>query len=146
MRVKQALLRAIADRLRPALREHADPLVRAELGERRQAVVLARAEIESVRAPLRALERGALAALPRFDRRPLGPDLTVHAAHARDPRVRAVFARHGLPDCPSCPVGADETLAEAAFSEGFDVHALLEELREIERNSETELRSIARGP
>lgn len=142
MRVKQALVRALGQRLGPALREVADPVVRSELADRRQAVVLARAELDGLRAPLRAVERGALAALPRFDRRPLGPDLTVHAAHARDPRVQAVFARHGLPDCPSCPVGADETLAEAAFSEGFDVHALLEELRGIERSSETELRSI----
>lgn len=134
MRVKQALVRAVGQRLGPALREVADPLVRAELAERRQAVVLARAELEGLRAPLRALERGALAAAPWFDRAPLGPGLTVHAAHARDPRVRAVFARHGLPDCPSCPVGADETLAEAAFSEGFDVHALLDDLGAIERN------------
>ena len=42
--------------------------------------------------------------------------------------------------------GLDSTTTLAiAKSEGFDVHALVEELREIERSSETEHRSVESG-
>ncbi len=125
------LRRTLGTRLRPALLALADPLVRAELADRRQSWIIAHAELDSLRDPMRALERRTLASAPRFDRRPLGPGLTVHAAHARDPRVQALFARHGLPDCPGCAVGADETLGEAAFSEGFDVHLLIAEIEAL---------------
>ncbi len=110
------------------LRAHAEPVIRGILDDRRHAAVLIRADLAAARPTLRALEHTVDAVAPVFDRRPLGPDLPIHAAHARDPRVREVFARHGLPNCPACPVGADETLAEAAFSEGFDVDQLLAEL------------------
>ena len=130
-RVRAAVLRALRPKLAAPLALWVEPVVRAALDERRQAVVLARLEVDGVRPRLRALERGTDAALARFDRRPLGPQLPIHAAHARHPGVQAIFARHGLPDCPSCPVGGDETLAEAAFSEGFDVDQLLLELRAL---------------
>lgn len=109
----------------------ADVRVREALAERRAAWLPALAEVEALRGRVRTLDRAVEAAAPRYDRTPIGPGLTVHAAHARDPRVQAVFARHGLPDCPSCAVGADETLAEAALAEGFSVDALLAELRTL---------------
>lgn len=67
----------------------------------------------------------------RLDRSPFVAGLTVHAAHARHPGVGAIFARHGLPRCPDCAVGADETLAEAAFGEGLELTGLLTELNEL---------------
>jgi hypothetical protein len=69
--------------------------------------------------------------LLRFDLSPFSPRMTVHAAHARHPGVREAFARRGLPRCEDCAVGADETLAEAAFGEGFDVEALVAELEAL---------------
>lgn len=119
------------ERLRPEVRAWAEPLIRAALGERRQVWEAAGADLDALRGALRSLERAVPEVAPRFDRTPLGPDMTVHAAHARDPRVQQVFARHGLPDCPSCAVGADETLAEAARAEGVPLEALLAELRAL---------------
>lgn len=131
MRLKAALARALARRLRPILVTHADPVIRDALADRRQAWIVVHAELDALRGPLHTLEATARACAPQFDRRPLGPELTVHAAHARDPRVQAIFARHGLPDCPTCPVGADETLGEAAFSEGFDANQLIAEIAAV---------------
>jgi hypothetical protein len=51
--------------------------------------------------------------------------MTVHAAHDRDPRAAVLFGERGLPRCLDCAVGADETLAEAATGEGFDLEVLL---------------------
>ncbi len=123
-----SLVRLLGPRLRPFLERLADPIIRDALGERRQAVVVARAEVNDLQRPLRALERHADSVAARFDRTPVGPEMTVHAAHARDPRVQALFVQRGLPNCPACPVGADETLAEAAFAEGFGVGELLAEM------------------
>lgn len=109
----------------------AEPVVRQVLDERRQALLLARQDVRRVQGVLRAMERRLERATALFDRRPLGPELTIHAAHARDVRVQEVFASYGLPDCVSCPVGADETLAEAAFAEGFDVVQVIEALRRL---------------
>ncbi len=63
---------------------------------------------------------------------PLDGQLTVHAAHARHPGVRALFARRGLPHCPACAVGADESLSEAAFGEDFDLNGLIAEIHALE--------------
>lgn len=108
--------------------------VRAWLGERvRDALTERRLpalgeELASTRARLAFVERSLELALARLDDSPLTGATTVHAAHARHPAVQAVFARHGLPRCPDCAVGADETLAEAAFGEGLQFDALLTEL------------------
>lgn len=129
----RALQRRVVGELRPRVLPRlvalAEPVIREVLDGRRQALLLARVEVSRLRAPLRATERRVERAAALFDRRPLGPALTIHAAHARDARVQQVFARHGLPDCSSCPVGADETLAEAAFAEGFDVEQVIDALR-----------------
>jgi hypothetical protein len=55
-------------------------------------------------------------------------EMTVHAAWARHPGVAAVFAARHLPACPDCAVGADETLAEAAFGYALDLQRLLDQL------------------
>ncbi|MFT5585397.1 MAG: hypothetical protein ACI9VR_002986, partial [Cognaticolwellia sp.] len=58
---------------------------------------------------------------------PFSPTMTVHQAWMRHPGVRAIFVRHHLPDCPSCPVGADERLEEAAFGYGIPLEPWLAE-------------------
>lgn len=56
---------------------------------------------------------------------------TVHQAWRRHPGVRAIFTRHHLPDCPSCPVGEDERLEEVAFGYGIPLEPLLAELNAL---------------
>lgn len=104
---------------------------RAALVPRRDALAEARAGLTDARAAAAALAIRVERDLARLDAAPLGPSTTVHAAHWRHPGVQAVFARHGLPRCPDCAVGRDETLAEAAWGEGFDLAALLEELNAL---------------
>lgn len=84
-----------------------------------------------MRAAVGATEGRLKAALARFDPTPFRVGMTVHAAHARHPAVAAAFARRALPNCPACAVGADETLAEAAFAEGFDAAELVAELNRV---------------
>lgn len=79
------------------------------------------------------LDDALIAARNRLDLGPIRPEMTVHAAHARHPGVRAIFARHGLPACPDCAVGRDETLAEAASGEGFALSELIAELQGLEK-------------
>ena len=57
--------------------------------------------------------------------------MTVHAAWARHPGTARIFRAHHLPACPDCPVGADETLAEAAFGYGLDLDDLLARLNAL---------------
>ena len=64
---------------------------------------------------------------------PFTPDMTVHAAWARHPGVEAIFASHNLPACPDCAVGADETLAEAAFGYALSLNDLLDQLNTLLR-------------
>ncbi len=78
------------------------------------------------------LDDRLLAARARLDPGPFRGDMTVHAAHSRHPRVQSIFAARGLPHCPSCAVGADETIAEAALGEGLDLQELLATLRALE--------------
>ncbi len=59
---------------------------------------------------------------------PLTPDMTVHALLLAHPGAAEALAVRGLPACGDCAVGADETLAEAARLEGFDLPALLASL------------------
>jgi hypothetical protein len=90
-----------------------------------------RAEADELRSGVTAIEKRGVAVLARLDVSPLTGATTVHAAHARHPGVQAVFARHGLPRCTDCAVGADETLAEAAFGEGMELASLLAELNAL---------------
>jgi hypothetical protein len=105
--------------------------VRVVLAPRQALHGAARADADALRPAVHALAARADALYARLDRTPFSGALTVHAAHARHPGVQAVFARHGLPRCPDCAVGADETLAEAAFGEGLPLDTLLAELNAL---------------
>ncbi len=89
-------------------------------------------EAGQLRAATDQLDDRLLAARARLDPGPFRGEMTVHAAHARHPRVQAIFAARGLPHCPSCAVGADETITEAAMGEGLDLQELLATLRALE--------------
>lgn len=111
-------------------------IVRA-LEPRRAALEEARRALVALKQSLGPTEGRAAATMARFDPTPFRLDMTVHAAHARGPDVAAAFARRGLPNCPACAVGADETLAEAAFAEGFSIAALIDELNATTQVFET---------
>jgi len=123
-----------AQKVRPHLVTWATPLIRRALNDRRLAVEAVNADLQSAQVRVRGVEREVERNAARFDRTPLGPTLTIHAAHARDERVQQVFSSFGLPNCPACPVGADETIAEAAFAEGFDAAALIAALSALGLN------------
>lgn len=100
------------------------------LAARREAYAQASTDARTLSVRISALSASIDAALARYA--PLDGALTVHAAHTRHPGVRALFARRGLPHCPDCAVGADETLSEAAFGEDFDLNGLIAEIRALE--------------
>jgi hypothetical protein len=114
--------------VRVRVRRWARARVRLLLRPRREEMDLTRAAWAGLRAQLLATERLVDAARVAHDRTPFHAAMTVHAAHLRHPAVAAAFARRGLPGCPACAVGADETLLEAAYAEGFDVTELVAEL------------------
>lgn len=58
-------------------------------------------------------------------------EMTVHEAWRRHPGVAAIFSAHHLPACTDCAVGADETLAEAAFGYNLDLADLLAKLNAL---------------
>lgn len=123
------LLSLFADRLRAAL----DGSVREGLTPYTAERDAIRAELDALRREIAALGRDR-EALQRWLSRRTGPftgDMTVHEAWARHPRAKEVFARHHLPACPSCAVGADETLAEAAFGYRLSLEDLLGELNAV---------------
>lgn len=127
------LLSLFADRLRAAL----DGSVRAGLAPYVAEREALRAELDALRLGITALGRDR-EALDRWLSRRTGPftgDMTVHEAWARHPRAKEVFARHHLPACPACAVGADETLAEAAFGYRLSLEDLLGELNAVLRPS-----------
>lgn len=117
----------LRDTLRATLRARAD----AHLAARTDLLEAARAEADALAPAVRAAETRVAATLARLDRSPVTGATTVHAAHARHPGVQALFARRGLPRCTDCAVGADETLAEAAFGEDFALDALLSEIHAL---------------
>jgi hypothetical protein len=86
------------------------------------------ADMAATRAGLAGCEARVRELLQRHDPRPIDGTTTVHVAIARDPRVERALVARGLPRCRDCAVGAEETLAEAAFGEGFDLDGLLSEL------------------
>lgn len=117
--------------LREALRERLRARVEAEIGPLSAAA-------DGLRVERRNQARALASLRDRLDGlEALGgdfhPDMTVHAAWRRHPGVARVFARYGLPDCLSCSVGVDESLAEAA--EGYDLppEQLLAELQALLR-------------
>ncbi len=118
-------------RLGPPIRAEIRRQVAALLAPRAALLAEARVGADALQAALRTAEPRAAAAVARLDRAPLSAATTVHAAHARHPGVQAIFARHGLPRCTDCAVGADETLAEAAFGEDLPLGALLAELNAL---------------
>ncbi len=110
----------------PRLRALLEGEVRRHLDARRMDA--AETDLSATRATLDACEARVRTLRVRYDLAPVGPHTTVHAALARDPRVEAALAARGLPHCRDCAVGAEETLAEAAFGEGFDLDALMRAL------------------
>lgn len=62
---------------------------------------------------------------------PFTAETTVHQAWARHPGVAAIFGRYALHACPSCSVGVDETLKEAAFGYDIPLDHLLKELNRL---------------
>lgn len=102
--------------------------VGAELAPRLQLLEPLREELALALPPLDELDDALVRARSRLDPGPFRPEMTVHAAHARHPAVAAIFRARGLPGCPDCPVGADESLAEAAAAEGFALGELIHEL------------------
>jgi len=85
---------------------------------------------------LNALEAGVERLEPQQRFTPFRGDLTIHDAWAQHDSVAAVFARYHLPHCDSCPVGVDETLAEAAAGHGFPLDLLLADLNQLLFNTE----------
>ena len=114
------------------MREWLGDEVRAVLSPREALTAPVREALTTALPALDALEDALVVAANRFDPGPFRPEMTVHAAHFRHPGVRAIFAARGLPGCPDCPVGADESLAEAAHAEGLVIEELLGALRGLE--------------
>ncbi|MCB9744549.1 MAG: hypothetical protein H6740_18280 [Alphaproteobacteria bacterium] len=117
-RARAAARRWLAAILAERLRAHAEAAEAL-----REAIPALEAASEAL-----AAERRGVALQLRWRTGPFLPEMPVHRAWARHPGVRAIFTRRHLPDCPSCAVGVDETLAEVAFGYGFDLDALLGEL------------------
>ncbi len=103
-----------------------------ELGALRDSSQELRSEVTALALAAEKLHDELASSAVRLNPGPFREDMTVHAAHARHPATRRVFAARGLPHCPSCAVGADETLAEAASAEGLDLQELLAALRALE--------------
>ncbi len=121
-RLREHLHRRVLRDLEPRARDFAD--LRAGVADLGRRVAGARdtlARVDAVVTQLQAVLRPR-----RFT-----SDLTVHAAWALHPGVEGIFAGHGLPACPACAVGADETLAEAAFGYALDLEDLLARLNAL---------------
>ena len=103
--------------------------VASRLSSHRNAGHDLRATAASLRLRTRAAKRARADARARL--LPFTPDTTVHQAWARHPAVATIFGRYNLNDCPSCSVGADETLKEAAFGYEMNVVHLLAELNAL---------------
>lgn len=132
--LRETVRRLATARPAEAARAHAWLMcaVRVELAPRKPLVAEVRSALQAALPALDGLDDALLRAAARLDPGPFRADMTVHAAHARDPRAQAIFARRGLPGCPDCAVGTDETLAQAALAEGFSLSELLDELRRLE--------------
>ncbi len=107
-------------------------LVTGHLQPRRVLLPPVREALDALVPPTDALDDALTAARSRLDPGPFRAEMSVHAAHARHPGVGMIFASRGLPGCPACAVGADETLAEAAEAEGFPLSELLADLRGLQ--------------
>lgn len=130
-RLAALLATPAAEAVRARIRAEVRARVVTILDARSALVDGAQDDLLAARRGLGALERALARAAHRRERGPAHGGLTVHAAHDRDPGVAAIFARRGLPACPACAVGADETLAEAAFGEDFALDTLLAELNAL---------------
>lgn len=117
--------------LSAAIRAELEAGMRDRLVPRFDAVRALRGEVDALRRHSDEFETalGRVEAARR--REPVTVATTVHDAHARHPGVQALFARRGLPACPDCAVGADETLAEAALGEGLVASELVEEINRL---------------
>ena len=125
-------LKATRRRLADALDSRVRAQVGGELDALRLETLALKGAIDAATGAADRLDHTLAGAQGRIAPGPFRAEMTVHAAHARHPRTREVFATRGLPHCPSCAVGADETLAEAASGEGMDLQELLAALRALE--------------
>ena len=110
------------------LRPHLEVRVRSALEPRRVQVAASAQELAAVASRLPPLRARIAELRARGHAGALTPDMTVHALLHAHPGAARALAAQGLPDCGSCAVGADETLAEAARLEGFDLDGLLSTL------------------
>jgi hypothetical protein len=118
-------LRSVPDGVLRALRARVEAaLAPARADDLRDGTEVVRAGVRGVRIRLDQLAARAHVGPPH-------PGMTMHAVLAAWPGARAVLALRGLPACDACAVGADETLAEAAALEGFDLAGVLSDIRSL---------------
>ncbi|MCP4808823.1 MAG: hypothetical protein GY913_01940 [Proteobacteria bacterium] len=119
--LRDRALRRLRDRVEEHLSARLEPAqsLRHDADSMKQAIAGVEARIER-------LERARDARSA-----PFSGDMTVHAAWARHPGVAAIFTARGLPGCPACAVGQDETLAEVADGYGFPLQLFLAELEDL---------------
>lgn len=129
----QSWEKAIKTRLRLQGRAWIEAQVRGILVERQQLWSGVPGEVESLQAQIKQAHHRISHDIERLDRQPFSLSTPIHVAWRRHPGVAGVFHRYGLPRCLDCAVGADETLAEAALSEGFSADQLLAELNALLR-------------
>lgn len=118
--------------LRTGLKERLRERVQKELEPLRIAADSVTIERRELARMLTSL-RDRIATIESIETGDFHGEMTVHAAWRRHPGVAEVFAGYGLPDCPSCSVGVDETLSEAADGYEIPLPTLLSELQALLR-------------
>ncbi len=89
-------------------------------------------QLDTLKKQLEKLEKNFNAFEKKLEeKKPFHAQMTVHEAWKKHPGVRDVFTDYHLPDCPSCPVGADERLEEAAFGYSISIEDLLSKLNNL---------------
>lgn len=127
------MFRAIKTRLHLQGRAWIAAYARQILSERQALWAPVPGEVEALQTRIKQAHRRISQDIARLDRQPFTSATPIHVAWRRHPGVGAVFRRYGLPRCLDCAVGADETIAEAALSEGFSANQLLAELNALLR-------------
>jgi hypothetical protein len=127
------MFRVIKTRLRLQGRAWIEAHARSILSERQALWAPLPGEVEALQTQIKQAHIRISQDIERLDRQPFTLATPIHVAWRRHPGVGAVFRRYGLPRCLDCAVGADETVAEAALSEGFSASQLLEELNALLR-------------
>ena len=118
----------LSTKLRSRLLAFATPVVEASVRAGGETCAPFRQRESLLLARLRAIEAAAETMACDLDQPGFHGAQSVHAAWRRHPEVARVFSRYHLPSCDRCPVGNDETLAEAARGHGIALDPLLLEL------------------